>query len=74
MEPFFLKPTPSRIANEIHNMMIAIYETGGWNYSYKIPSWMSVSFVHEVIGVLNTYHLDTDTIRIINDHIYIDWS
>lgn len=74
MEPFFAKPTPAKIADEIYNMMIATYETGGWNYSYKIPIWMSISFVNEVIDMLEKYNLDIDTIRIVNDCIYIDWS
>lgn len=74
MDLFFMKPTPAKIADEIYNMMIAIYETGGWNYSYKIPKWMSITFVNEVIEMLEKYNLDIDTIRIVNNSIYVDWS
>ena len=74
MEKFFAKPTPMNIAYQIYNQTIFECETGGKTYMYRVPQWMSISFVNEVIDILSEFIHDAETIEIINNAIVIDWS
>jgi hypothetical protein len=74
MEFFFAKPTPTKVAEDIYHQVIAISETGGRSYRYKIPQGMSISFVNDVIDRLCEYIHDADLIQLIHGYIVIDWS
>ncbi len=74
MQTFFAKPTPQKIAEHIYHHVIAVHETGGREYRYKIPPGLSISFVNEVIERLGEFLLDVDVIEIVHGCIVIDWS
>lgn len=73
MERFFSKPTPEKIAESIYHQVIAIHETGGNQYMYKIPQGMSISFVNDVIDKLSAYTLDI-WVELYSGFLIIDWS
>jgi hypothetical protein len=73
MEKFFSKPTPEKVAESIYHQIIASHETGGRQYTYRIPPELSISFINEVIDKLSAYTLDI-WIELYNGFLVIDWS
>lgn len=73
MEQFFSKPTPEKIAEHIYHQVIATHETGGRQYSYRLPHGLPISFVNEVIDKLSVYTLDI-WIELYNGFLVVDWS
>jgi hypothetical protein len=73
MERFFARPDPEKVAEHIYHQVIAIHETGGHQYVYRIPQGMSISFVNDVIDKLSSYTLDI-WVELYNGFLVIDWS
>ena len=74
MQTFFAKPTPAKIAEHIYHQVIAVHETGGRGYRYRIPPELSISFVNDVIDRLCDYIHDADLIELNCGYIVVDWS